>query len=153
MKKIIMSVSIILSAAALLNAAQPQPYGALPSERQLRWHETETFSLIHFSLNTYTDREWGHGDEDPKLFNPKPEIADQVISALKRGGMNGVILVAKHHDGFCLWPTKTTSHNITKSPWHGGKGDLVRQYSDSARKLGMKFGVYCSPWDRNSGKY
>jgi len=120
MKTLSLAVSIFISSAVLLTAAEPQPYGAIPSERQLRWHETDMFSLDHFSLNTYTDREWGYGDEDPALFNPKAKDADQVISALKRGGMNGVILVAKHHDGFCLWPTKTTEHNIAKSPWLDG---------------------------------
>jgi alpha-L-fucosidase len=131
----------------------PKPYGPIPSERQLRWHETETFSLIHFGLNTYTDREWGYGNEEPALFNPKAPDANQVAAALKSGGMNGVILVAKHHDGFCLWPTKTTAHNISKSPWRDGKGDLVREYADAAKKHGLRFGLYCSPWDRNSAAY
>ncbi|HNX34512.1 MAG TPA: alpha-L-fucosidase [Kiritimatiellia bacterium] len=140
-------------AALALRAQEPRPYGAAPSERQLRWHETETFSLIHYGLNTYTDREWGYGEENPALFNPAKLDAGQVITALKRGGMNGVILVAKHHDGFCLWPTKTTGHNIAKSPWRGGRGDLVREYADAAKKHGVRFGVYCSPWDRNSAAY
>ena len=136
-----------------LCAQEPTPYGAVPSERQLRWHETEIFALIHYGLNTYTDREWGYGEEDPMLFNPAKLDAGQVVSALKRGGMQGVILVAKHHDGFCLWPTKTTGHNITKTPWRGGKGDLVREYADAAKKHGLRFGLYCSPWDRNSAAY
>ncbi len=153
MKRQKLAVSLVLLSALSALAAPPQPYGAVPSERQLAWHETEVFSLIHFSLNTYTDREWGYGDEDPALFNPKPEFAGQVMKALQRGGMNGVILVAKHHDGFCLWPTGTTGHNITKSPWLDGKGDLVRAYCDAARQHGLKFGVYCSPWDRNSAAY
>ncbi len=144
-------VSFCLASGA--RAEPPQPYGPLPSARQLRWHETELFSLIHFGLNTYTDREWGYGNEDPALFNPKAPDANQVVSTLKKAGMNGVILVAKHHDGFCLWPTKTTPHNITKSPWRGGQGDLVREYADAAKKHGLRFGLYCSPWDRNSAAY
>ncbi len=146
---------LILSGCAVftLSAQEPAPYGAVPSERQIRWHETETFSLIHYGLNTYTDREWGYGEENPALFNPAKPDASQVVAALKRGGMRGVILVAKHHDGFCLWPTKTTGHNISKSPWRDGKGDLVREYADAVKKLGLRFGLYCSPWDRNSAAY
>ena len=140
-------------AAGILDAEEPRPYGATPNENQLRWHETETFSLIHYGLNTYTDREWGYGEEYPALFNPAKLDAGQVVAALKRGGMKGVILVAKHHDGFCLWPTKTTAHNISKSPWRDGKGDLVREYSDAAKKHGLRFGLYCSPWDRNNAAY
>lgn len=143
----------LVAVAALAQTNAPAPYGPVPSERQLRWHEIETFSLIHFGLNTYTDREWGYGEENPALFNPAKLDAGKVVEALKRGGMKGVILVAKHHDGFCLWPTKTTEHNITKSPWRNGKGDLVREYADAAKKHGLGFGLYCSPWDRNSAAY
>jgi len=141
------------SLAQVSLAEPPQPYGPTPSERQLKWHETERFALIHFGLNTYTDREWGYGSEDPTLFNPAAQNADQVVATLQRSGMRGVILVAKHHDGFCLWPTQTTAHNISKSPWHGGRGDLVREYADAAKKHGLRFGVYCSPWDRNNAAY
>lgn len=151
-----MAVSLTALAWSVSASAQspaPQPYGPVPSERQLRWHETETFSLIHYGLNTYTDREWGYGEEDPALFNPARLDAGQVAAALKRGGMRGLILVAKHHDGFCLWPTQTTRHNISKAPWRGGQGDLVREYADAAKKHGLRFGLYCSPWDRNSAAY
>ena len=154
MKPSVWIAGVACGCVAWMSCAEaPKPYGAVPSERQLRWHETETFSLIHFGLNTYTDREWGYGSEDPALFNPSAPDANQVVSTLKRGGMNGVILVAKHHDGFCLWPTKATEHNISKSPWRGGKGDLVREYADAAKKQGLRFGLYCSPWDRNSAAY
>jgi len=146
-------LAVVACVAGVSVAEPPAPYGAVPSERQLRWHETEMFSIIHFGLNTYTDREWGYGNEDPALFNPKARDAGQVVSALKRGGMRGVVFVAKHHDGFCLWPTQTTGHNISKSPWREGKGDLVREYADAAKKHGLRFGVYCSPWDRNSAAY
>lgn len=145
--------AVITLAACAALAQEPAPYGPVPSERQIRWHETEFFGLIHYGLNTYTDREWGYGEEDPALLNPARLDAGQVAAALKRGGMNGLILVAKHHDGFCLWPTKTTPHNITKSPWRGGKGDLVREYADATKKHGLRFGIYCSPWDRNSAAY
>src|SRR5690606_12070344 len=96
--------------------APPTPYGVLPTESQLRWHEMEMYTLIHFSMGTFTDKEWGYGDEDPAVFNPSDFNADQIVNAAKEGGFKGVVVVAKHHDGFCLWPTKTTSHNISKSP-------------------------------------
>ena len=131
----------------------PQPYGAIPAERQLRWHEMEMYGLVHFGLNTYQDKEWGYGDGDPKLFNPEQFDAEQIVKAAKSGGLKGLILVAKHHDGFALWPTKTTEYNISKSPFRDGKGDMVREFEQACRKHGMKFGLYCSPWDRNAKDY
>jgi alpha-L-fucosidase len=93
-------------------ASQPKPYGVLPSERQLAWHRMQTYAFLHFTVNTFTDKEWGYGDEDPLIFNPTSFDADAIVEALKTGGMNGVILTCKHHDGFCLWPTSTTEHSI-----------------------------------------
>jgi alpha-L-fucosidase len=138
-------------AASALAAAKP--YGAVPSERQLHWHELETTAFLHFTINTFTDREWGLGDEDPNLFNPTAFDADAIVSALSDGGMRGVILTAKHHDGFCLWPTATTGHSVKHTSWRGGKGDVVRDIAAAARRRNMKFGVYLSPWDRNSPHY
>ncbi len=150
----LLGVAVLASAVPGVSPeGAPEPYGALPSERQLRWHETEFFALIHYGLNTYTGKEWGYGEESPALFSPAALDAGQVAGVLKGAGMRGVILVAKHHDGFCLWPTATTAHNISKSPWRGGRGDLVREYADAAKKHGLRFGVYCSPWDRNSALY
>lgn len=131
----------------------PEPYGVLPTEAQLRWHEMEMYGIIHFGVDTYTDKEWGFGDESPGLINPENFDAVQMVSAAKNGGLKGVIVVAKHHDGLCLWPTKTTEHNISKSPWKNGKGDMVKEYQRACEKLGMKLGIYCSPWDRNSAFY
>lgn len=134
-------------------ASAPAAYGVLPSEPHLRWQEMEQYVLVHFTPTTYQNKEWGYGDADPKIFNPIKFDANQIVNAAKSGGFKGVILVAKHHDGFCLWPTKTTSYNISKSPFREGKGDMVKEFELATRKAGMKFGLYCSPWDRNNEDY
>lgn len=131
----------------------PKPYGVLPSKTQLTWHETEMYCIIHYGVDTYTDKEWGFGDEDPALVNPAHFDAMQIVGAAKAGGFKGVVVVAKHHDGLCIWPTKTTEHNIGKSPWKNGKGDMVKEYQQACNKLGMRLGLYCSPWDRNNPQY
>ncbi|MBV8810327.1 MAG: alpha-L-fucosidase [Acidobacteriaceae bacterium] len=128
-------------------------YEPLPSERQVRWSEMEYYNFLHFTVNTFTDKEWGYGSEDPAIFNPTQFDADAIVEALKASGSKGVILTCKHHDGFCLWPTSTTSHSIRNSPYKAGKGDIVKEISRAAGRHGLKFGVYVSPWDRSQASY
>lgn len=131
----------------------PVPYGPVPSPRQVRWHRREQYGFIHFTQNTFTGRELGFGDEDPVFFNPAALDCRQWVDAAKAGGLKALILTAKHHDGFCLWPTSTTSHSVAASPFRGGKGDLVREFVDACREGGIGAGLYCSPWDRNHEAY
>lgn len=131
----------------------PSPYGAIPSARQIRHHQREFYGFIHFTINTFTDKEWGYGDESPSQFNPVHFDADQIVRTAAEAGMKGLILTCKHHDGFCLWPTETTPHSIKNSPFREGKGDIVKEISDACHWHGIEFGVYLSPWDRNNALY
>jgi alpha-L-fucosidase len=131
----------------------PAPCGPVPSENQLRWQEMEYYAFVHFSLNTYTDQSWGNGNEDVKLFNPTELDCRQWARICRQAGMKGIILTAKHHCGFCVWPSKYTEYSVKNSPWRGGKGDLVREMADACKEYGLKLGIYLSPWDRNHPDY
>jgi alpha-L-fucosidase len=151
LRGILLSVCFIGLCSAQVKA--PEPCGPVPSENQLRWQELEYYAFIHFSLNTYTDQSWGYGNEDVNLFNPTKLDCRQWARICKEPGMKAVILGAKHHCGFCVWPSKYTEYSVKNSPWRDGKGDLVREMADACNKYGLKLGIYVSPWDRNHPEY
>lgn len=150
---LILIVFLYTSCNSTKSVAPPSPVLPVPTDEQLAWHEMEMNAFIHFTTNTFTDLEWGYGDEKEDIFNPTNLNTDQWLSTLKDAGMKGVILTCKHHDGFCLWPSAYTEHSVKNSPYKNGKGDIVKEVSESAKKFGLKFGVYLSPWDRNHKDY
>jgi len=146
-------VGLVWIAATVSIASAQNFVDVKPSPQQVEWQDLEFGVIIHFGTNTYLDREWGDGTASPGLFNPTEFDPDQWLRAAKAAGARYVVLVAKHHDGFCLWPTAETNYSVKSSPWQNGGGDVVKSVSDAAHKLGMKFGVYLSPWDRHEPRY
>ena len=145
----------ILAALLVLAGCKPavEPLPPLPTKQQIAWQDMEMYAFIHYSMNTYTDQEWGFGDEDPALFNPSDLDCRQWARVCKQAGMKGIIFTAKHHCGFCMWPSAYTEYSVKNAPWKDGKGDVVRELADACREEGLKFAVYLSPWDRNYPEY
>jgi len=153
MKRVFCLLISIVSIAACSQVKPPEPFGTVPSERQLAWHEMEYYMFVHFTVNTFTDKEWGYGDEKESVFNPSELDCRQWAKVAKEAGMKGIIITAKHHDGFCLWPSQFTDHSVKNSTWKDGKGDVLKELRQACNEYGLKFGVYLSPWDRNSSVY
>lgn len=161
MNKLFIKISVLLILAiTVLNCNLKQqspsdisPNKVIPSEKLLSYQQMELIGFIHFSINTFTNKEWGFGDESPELFNPSQLDVEQWVKTAKAGGLKQLILTAKHHDGFCLWPSKYTEHSIKNSPYKNGEGDIVGEFVDACRKHGLKAGLYLSPWDRNHKDY
>lgn len=154
MRNLLLATSLLFAShATAQKTSVPSPCGPVPTVNQLKWQDMEMYAFIHYSMNTYTDEEWGFGNEKLELFNPSNLDCKQWVKVCKQAGMKGIIFTAKHHCGFCMWPSKYTEYSVKNTPWKNGKGDVVRELADACHKEGMKFAVYLSPWDRNHPEY
>lgn len=153
MKKANLLFLILVLITGCQKVNPPEPVGPVPSKSQIAWHQMEFYAFVHFNMNTFTNMEWGYGNESPDLFNPAELDCRQWARVCKEAGMKGIILTAKHHDGFCLWPSQYTEHSVMNSPWKDGKGDVVKELSEACKEYGLKMGLYLSPWDRNHSDY
>ena len=149
----IVAASLPLTAGAAPAESTSSVARPRPTPQQLAWQREELAMFVHFTVNTFTDRDWGDGTESPRIFDPSKLDARQWARTAKRNGFGSMVLTAKHHDGFCLWPTRTTEHCVRNSPWRDGKGDVVREFVDACRTEGLGVGFYLSPWDRNAASY
>lgn len=154
-KNILIAIIFCICTSGNSNAqtTAPAPVRPVPTLDQLRWQQMEMYAFVHFSLNTYTDQSWGYGNEDVNLFNPEKLNCRQWARVCKQAGMKGIIVTAKHHCGFCLWPSKYTAYSVKNAPWKNGKGDVIRELADACKEYGLKLGIYLSPWDRNHADY
>ena len=153
MKKFILSAMGFGLCMMQLCAQKVSAVNPIPTKQQLDWHEMEFYFFVHFGPNTFTDKEWGHGDEPEDIFNPSNLDCRQWARIAKQSGARGIIITAKHHDGFCLWPSKYSTHTVRESKWKNGKGDVVKELANACKEYGLKFGIYISPWDRNHPQY
>src|SRR3569833_1396011 len=152
MKKILPLFIFVVGCLATHGQAV-KPVGPVPSVRQLQWENLDFYLFTHFGPNTFTDLEWGKGTEHEEVFNPTQRDCRQWARVAKAAGAKGIIITAKHHDGFCLWPSKYSTHTVAQSKWRNGKGDVLKELSDACKEYGLKMGIYLTPWDRNHPKY
>jgi alpha-L-fucosidase len=152
-KTFLPAIAATILAVSCGSTTPPEPYGVTPTPLQIEWQQMEYYMFVHFGPNTFTDVEWGDGRENPRVFNPTALDCRQWVATAKAAGMKGIIVTAKHHDGFCLWPSAYSTHTVRESGWRDGKGDVLRELSDACREGGIELGVYLSPWDRNHPTY